>query len=92
MAEFEKGLQAGHFISAYPEIAFGKPLDNFRLWKFEDDGTWSTENQISQVTGVTPILHQKAMEKIEEGFRNLSSKYPNPDNGSHPRISAGLWI
>ena len=27
--------------------AYGKPLDNFRLWQFDQDGSWSPENQIS---------------------------------------------
>lgn len=56
--------------------AYGNSLDDVRLWQFNEDGSWSLENQISMVAAATPTLHQKAIEKIEEGFRNLRQKYP----------------
>ncbi len=56
--------------------AYGRSLDGIRLWHFNQDNSWSTENQISLVAAVSPTLHKKAMSRIEEGFANLSQKYP----------------
>lgn len=58
--------------------AYGRTLDDVRLWQFNPDGSWLPESQISLVAATTPILHRKAMEKIEEGFTNLRQKYPRP--------------
>lgn len=54
--------------------ANGKSLANTPLWHFENDGSWSSQNQLSWVAAATPLLHQQAMAKIEEGFSNLSKK------------------
>lgn len=56
--------------------AYGRSLDSARLWSFNIDGSWSDDTQLSWVAASTPILHQQAMGKIEEGFRNLSQRYP----------------
>lgn len=55
---------------------YGHSLDTIKLWEFNPDGSWLTANQISWVAAATPNLHQKALEKIEEGFTKLTEKYP----------------
>jgi len=50
---------------------YGRPLDEVRLWVFEENGAWSHENEISLVAAITPELHQKAFDKLQEGFRSL---------------------
>lgn len=56
--------------------AYGRSLGDVRLWQFNTDGSWSPENQISLIAAASPTLHQMAMQRIEEGFTNLSQKYP----------------
>ncbi|MBU1032298.1 hypothetical protein KKE03_05275 [Patescibacteria group bacterium] len=56
--------------------AHGVLLDKARLWKFNSDGSWSDDIQLSWIVAATPVLHQQAMNKIEKGFANLSKKYP----------------
>lgn len=54
--------------------AYGNPLDQVKLWQFNKDGSWSLENQISFIAAITPVLHQKAFEKLQEGFRNFGQQ------------------
>lgn len=56
--------------------AYGRSLEDAKLWQFNADGSWSDEIQLSWVAAASTTLHQKAMEKIEEGFAILSQKYP----------------
>lgn len=51
--------------------AYNKPLDNFKLWEFDKNGAWSSKNQISWISAITPELHKLAFTKIEEGFKKL---------------------
>lgn len=52
--------------------ADGQPLDNIRLWRFNNDGSWSEDCQISWVAAMSALLHQQALEKLREGFARLS--------------------
>lgn len=51
---------------------YGNSIDNVKLWHFRGDGSWSDENQISMVAAITPVLHARAMEKLEEGLIKLN--------------------
>lgn len=50
---------------------YGNSLDDVLLWEFNLDGSWTDNNQISLVAAATPELHDRAMEKIKEGFSRL---------------------
>lgn len=41
--------------------AYEKPLDTYPLWKFDSEGAWSTEGDISLVAAINPQLHQQAL-------------------------------
>ncbi len=51
--------------------AYGKSLDDRPLWVFNQDGSWSSEGDISLVAAVTPQLHAQAMKAISSGFSKL---------------------
>lgn len=52
--------------------ADGQLHDNIRLWKFNSDGSWSEDCQISWVAAMSTSLQQQALEKLKEGFARLS--------------------
>lgn len=65
----------GYFIlknlGATVTDAYGKPLDDYPLWKFRKDGSWDPVCQLALVAARNGALHRQAIAKIEEGFENL---------------------
>ncbi len=53
---------------------YGKSLDEVELWKFDDTGSWSTENQISWIAASSPELHKQTIKLVEEGFAQLPAQ------------------
>lgn len=58
--------------------AYGNDLDNLPLWSFDEQGRWTDDCQISVVAAISPEIHEKTMNKIEEGFAELYSRYQRP--------------
>ena len=57
--------------------AYGNDLDNLPLWSFDENGKWTDACQLSIVAAVTPEIHEEKMKKINAGFTELKSKFPN---------------
>jgi len=51
--------------------ANGNPLDTNFLWQFNEDSSWSANNQISWVAATNPKLHEEVLMKLQEGFNRL---------------------
>ena len=54
--------------------AYGNDISPFPLWSFDNEGNWNSGNQLSLVSAITPELHLQALDKIQEGFRNLEEE------------------
>lgn len=51
---------------------YGKRLDKVKLWEFDKNGSWASDNEISIIGSISPHLHKLTLGKIEEGFKNLN--------------------